>query len=113
MCFSKIFVSVCSFAIALSLALVNPVAGPRAPVRDGRIAAASPAVAACTWWAALLPACVTETPTQGESKLYGGLTLKQWHDRLGQLDPMDPHSASVVPALIEIIQDQDLAADVR
>ncbi len=49
----------------------------------------------------------------GVGKLYGGLTLEQWHDRLGYLDPTDPHSASAVPPLMEIIQDSGLSADER
>ena len=52
-------------------------------------------------------------PPEGLNRQYGGLTLDQWQRQLGQLDPADPHSARVVPALIAIIQDDDLAADVR
>ncbi len=51
--------------------------------------------------------------SDGAEKLYGGMTLEQWHDRLGYLDPADPHNASAVPALIEIIQDSGLSADER
>jgi hypothetical protein len=48
-----------------------------------------------------------------EGKRYGGLTIRQWSDRLGQLDPRDPRAAEVVPALIAIISDEQLSSETR
>lgn len=46
-------------------------------------------------------------------KRYDGLTLRQWSDRLGQLDPRSPEAAELVPALIAIIADEELPSEAR
>jgi len=48
-----------------------------------------------------------------QETLYGDATLQQWQERLGHLDPADRRNAPSVPALIEIIEDDALASDVR
>jgi HEAT repeat protein len=48
-----------------------------------------------------------------DEKRYDGITLREWQHRLGYLDPKDSDSESVVHALIEIINDDDLPASTR
>ena len=42
---------------------------------------------------------------------YGGATLQQWQTRLGHFDPADEGNVPAVPALIAIIDDDDLPCD--
>ncbi len=58
---------------------------------------------------AMLVAAALAPVASGDEKRYDGLTLNQWQQRLGSLNPQDPGSESVVQGLIEIINDEIVA----
>ena len=73
-------------------------------------AVARVAFAACV---ATLLAGSLPSLARADEKRYDGLTLSEWQQRLGHLNPQDPGSESVVQGLIEIINDEALPAPVR
>ncbi len=67
-------------------------------------------------WSAIVVAmsCLAQAAAVSDAaRQYGGLTLEQWQERLGHLDPADPQSASAVGPLLEIVQDDALSAPER
>jgi len=54
------------------------------------------------------PPAAQNAPAIEPEKTYAGQSLAEWRERIKNLDPQDPQSASAVPGLIEIAEDTAL-----